>query len=236
MITKQKVNKEEETEDRQSVFACLAHDLKTPIFAQLKILDLILSNNFGEITHAQREVMIELRNSCVYMKNLSQNILSLYSFLNNQMKLQNEIFCPNEVIKEIIQELSVFSEEKHQWLTYITESGSSCFLGDKIQIKRCMVNLVSNAIAHSPVNSEIIIKSDKTRNEFIFSVTNKSSYPLPETMEMFFDKFKTINSQGSSGLGLYIVKQIILAHNGRVFAKKNENNSCTFGFKIPVNL
>lgn len=236
MITKQKTNKGEVIEDKPSVFAYLAHDLKTPIFAQLKILDLILGNNFGEITQAQREIMIELKNSCEYMKNLSQNILSLYSFLNHKMKFQKEIFCPNQVIQEIIQELSVFSEEKNQSLTYITESKSSYLIGDKIQIKRCMINLISNAITYSPVNSEIIIKSDKTENEFIFSVTNKSSYLLPEIIEPFFDKFKTINSQGNSGLGLYIVKQIILACDGNVFAKKNENNSCTFGFKIPVNL
>lgn len=234
MFTKQKLHTGGARESKNTDFACLAHDLKTPISAQIRIIDLILENSFGGITRAQREVLLELRNSCEYMRNLVQNIVSAYSLENNRSYLRKDIFNVRDVISETISELSFLSEEKHQFLTYITESKSSWLMGDKIQIKRCMVNLVSNAITYSPKNSEIIIKSDKSQNEFIFSVTNKSSYLLPCDLEGCFDKFRSGNLYGSSGLGLYVVKKIILAHDGRVFVKRNNNNSCTFGFKMPV--
>ena len=146
MITKQKTDREEVREDKNSVFACLAHDLKTPICAQTKILDLILGNNFGRITRAQREVFLELRKSCVYMENLVRNVVSVYSFENNQMYLRKEYFDVREVINETVSEICSISAEKYQVLTYITESFSSYITADKIQIRRCIVNLVSNAI------------------------------------------------------------------------------------------
>ncbi len=233
MITKQELT--DSHEGKNSIFAYLAHDLKTPILAQSKILDLILENRFGAITSPQREVIAELRNSCEYMKHLVQDIISLYKFENHQMILRNEVFCVREVINEVIQELSVLSSAKHLLLTFITETNPSYLTGDRIQIKRCIINLMSNAITYSTENSEIIIKSDKTQNELIFSVMNKSSFLLPEVMESFFDKFKSNHFQGNSGLGLYIVKQIISAHRGSVFVNKIKNNACVFGFKIPVD-
>ncbi|MBR6163224.1 HAMP domain-containing histidine kinase [bacterium] len=229
MITKQIIKRGEE--DKNSDFACLVHDLKTPVSAQARIIDLFLSGSFGTITTAQREVLAELRNSCGYMKNLVQDILFLYSFENRQIALKKEVFDFRELINDIMTELSVLGREKEQILSLITETQNSYFTGDKHQIRRCVVNLISNAIAYAPENSEIIIKFDKTQNELIFSTTNKASYLLPEDLERCFKKFK---SCFGSGLGLYIVKQIISAHRGTVFAKKNKNNSCSLGFILPI--
>lgn len=218
-----------EQEDINTYFVCLVHDLKTPLLAQQKILDLFLNNTFGQITPVQREVLLEFQKSEKYLMNMVSDMLSSYLYENNQVKLKKEIFAFSEFLEEIISENSVLSDEKQIY----SDIKSALVFADKSQIKRAVINLISNAIKYSCKNSEILIKSEIKDNEMIFSITNKSSYLLPKDMENFFEKFRT-NNPYDSGLGLYIVKQIIKAHEGSTFVKTGKDNTCTFGFKVPI--
>lgn len=209
-------------------FACLVHDLKTPIYAQKQIIDLFLNNTFGEITAAQRDVLIEFQKSAEYLGNLISDILSSYLYENGQVRLNKEKFDFSEFTKEIIKELFICKNQIR------LEISPLILCADKAQMKRAIINLVANAVKYSIKDSKILIKAKKINDEIHFKITNKSSYLLPKDMKSFFEKFKT-QEPYNSGLGLYIVKQIITAHKGSVFVRKERGNTCTFGFKIPVS-
>jgi len=214
----------------QTYFACLVHDLKTPLLAQERIIELFLNNTFGEINSVQREVLTEFHKSTKYLQGLVVDILSMYLYENNKVRLNKEFFNFDEFVENIINEMSVLSDGK-QICSHILPVQ---IFADKTQLKRAVINLISNSIRYSCRNNTILIKSEIINNEIVFSITNKSSYPLPKNLNNFFEKFKT-NNPYSSGLGLYIVEQIINVHEGKIFVKRGKNNTCTFGFKIPVS-
>lgn len=229
--TSKQINKITET-DKNLFFACLAHDLKTSVSAQLGILNMLLKNCFGKLTPKQKTIVAEMKKSNEYLLNLTLNVLHSHLYENNQIILSKKQFSFLNLINDIINELSPLFTEKEQKV--FADLKSDYIFADELELRRAVVNLIGNAIVYSQKGSSIRIKSEVDNEKFIFSIENKSSYLLPENMEEFFNKFKKKYPNGS-GLGLYIVKQIILAHGGNVFAGHNGDNTCHFGFWLPFS-
>jgi signal transduction histidine kinase len=108
---------------------------------------------------------------------------------------------------------------------------------DKMQIKRVITNILGNSISYAYENTQIIVTIKQDENGIGFNAKNKSAYINPETMNNLFKKYVShaakFNKVGV-GLGLYLSKQIIDAHNGSIYAKSYEDNSNIFGFTLPI--
>ena len=80
-----------QTEEKKKTFiAELVHDLKTPNIAQIKDIDLLLKDYFGKLTKNQREIIVQIKNSCKYMNRLIFNILDVYLYENGEKELVYE--------------------------------------------------------------------------------------------------------------------------------------------------
>ncbi|MBQ7450889.1 hypothetical protein IJS77_05665 [bacterium] len=106
-----------------------------------------------------------------------------------------------------------------------------------MQIKRVITNMMGNAISYAYNNTEIIVNINQDENSINFDAKNESAYINPETMENLFKKYVShaakFNKVGV-GLGLYLSKQIIDAHNGNIYAKSFKDNHNMFGFVLPL--
>ena len=206
--------------------ATLIHDLKTPIFAQQRILDLLLKNTFGELSAAQAEIITQIKNSSIYLENIVSNALDSYKLNNDKLILSPESFNLNEVITSSIEQLTPLAQEKG--LTLALSLSTCTISADKFHLKRVITNLISNAISYSTQNSQIEVSTKLAQNSLIFSIKNVS--PISTDLSQVFDKFY---STSNSGLGLHLVKNIIELHNGNVFAQNPNQNECVFGFTLP---
>ena len=108
---------------------------------------------------------------------------------------------------------------------------------DRFHIKRVILNLISNAIYHGYKNSEIKIELKSEKDKLYFKVINDGQYIQPEELAEIYEKFKSVETakkhKSGTGLGLYLAKEIIVSHNGEVFAQSDEDGVCYFGFWIP---
>ncbi len=105
-------------------------------------------------------------------------------------------------------------------------------------MKRVIINLLSNAIIYGNKESNIELILNEDENNIILNVKNKSGYIPDDKILDLYEKFKRKDNikfhKSGSGLGLYLSKQIIMGHNGDIFAKSDkEEQSCTFGFSLP---
>ncbi|MBQ9688307.1 hypothetical protein IJV79_01580 [bacterium] len=135
--------------------ATLIHDLKTPIFAQQRILDLLLKNTFGELSAAQAEIITQIKNSSIYLENIVSNALDSYKLNNDKLILRPESFNLNEVITSSIEQLTPLAQEKG--LTLALSLSTCTISADKFHLKRVITNLIDNAISYSTQNSQIEI-------------------------------------------------------------------------------
>ena len=231
------IDKEKKLEEQKMSFiATLTHDLKTPLSAQINALNLLLKNSFGKLNNDQYEIISQIKESCEYTKNLAHAILDTYLYENNQVKMSLEKFKWKDLVDEVISETSGLAKEKEQKIIINSDLYENDVIADKFQLKRVIVNLISNAIQYGFNNTNIEIKTEQDEKNLIFNVRSFSKYIKKDNIKKVYEKFQTdsiTKNSASCGLGLYLVKQIITAHKGYVFAKSEESGECTFGFVIP---
>ena len=214
--------------------ATLIHDLKTPIQAQISALNLLLKGSFGTINESQQEILEQLKASCEYANNLVLAILDTYLFEQGKTPIEPQYFNFNELVEGAINETVTLAKDKNQTVTSKTTTASQPTFADRFQLKRVIVNLISNAIKYGFSDSDIEIEAQTKKNELVFKIFSFSKYINNKNIKKLYNKFQTDErgkSSVSCGLGLYLVKQIIKAHKGKVFAKSEKSGKCTFGLK-----
>ncbi len=238
IVVIENISKEKEIESQKETFvATLTHDLKTPTYAQTRAMKLLQEEILGSLNNDQKEMIEQTLNSNLYMTELISTILSTYKSDSGKTVLNKEEFDFCELVNSTCKEISNLAREKRQKIIFQTNIKNK-IIADKLQIKRVIINLVSNAISHGFQDSEIKIKLDEDDENISFNVENHSKYLSKETLKEIFEKYKTAPEsrfkKTSTGLGLYLSKQIINSHKGKIFADSKENDeTCVFGFTIP---
>ena len=174
---------------KDSEIATIVHDLKTPINAIYRILNILQTGELGALTKEQAEIIELSRNSGKYMLNLVNTLTSGYECDYNKHQMHKTIFNITEVINVVCCQNEYLAREKSQRIIFNTNNIQCNIFADKLQIERVIYNLLSNAITYGFKNSDIILKLESDKNFINFSVTN-TAYPIPEQeMKNIFKKF-----------------------------------------------
>ncbi len=222
---------------RETYVATLSHDLKTPTIAQIRALELLLSRDLGEINKEQEELLNLTLDSCKYMFEMVSTLLSTYKYENGELILNYDYFNMNELIESCLNEISQLAGEKGHTIIFKPNSAENIVNADKIQVKRILMNLLGNSLTYAYPDTELTITVEKLNGSLRVCVKNHSPYMPKKVLETIFNKYVThaekFNKVGA-GLGLYLSKQIVQAHGGKIITKSFEDNRCIFGFELPL--
>lgn len=225
-------------QERETYIATLNHDLKTPTIAQIRSLELLLNGQFGQLSSTQKEIISLTLDSCNYMYNMIHTLLSTYKFENGDVSLNYSCFDIVRLIEKCINKILPLSEAKSLKIIFNTDVDSKIVFGDKKELSRVVENLLSNGINYAFSSSVIHVSVSQSDGNFVVKVRNSSPYISPEKLVNIFKKYTThvdkYNKVGV-GLGLYLSKKIIEAHNGTIIAESSPFQINTFGFIIPGN-
>lgn len=220
---------------RDEFLAKIIHDLKTPTIAQIKALECFLTTCSDKINQDEKDLIELTLNSCNYMQKLIDTFSFVHKLNYEELVLNYEKFSLIELIKNTIKELNILL--KYYNLKIELKYDEEIIInGDKLQIKRVLDNLISNSINFAFKNSIIYINVDTKRGDTTVEIKNNSPYIEPKILKEIFEKFKTYPSnynKAGVGLGLYLSKEIIHAHFGKMIAKSYPDNINIFGFIIP---
>lgn len=222
---------------RNNFVATLTHDLKTPTRAQMTAVDVLIKGSLGQLTNAQQELLSQIKNSNVYMFNMITTILDAYKYESTRPELQYSTFDFAELVNETCKELTNLAETREQEIIFSAPIGDNNVIADNLQIKRVITNLISNAIIHGFEKTKVYVSVTVENNNISFVVKNSSYYIDDDKMKEIFLKYKSAkyakSNKASTGLGLYLSKDIIKRHQGEIYAKSSPENNCEFGFYIP---
>ena len=223
------------TNERKNTFiATMVHDLKNPVLAQIRMLELLIKkeNNNSALT----DIHIQMLSTAKNQFEIISSILNSYKYENGEISYNFEQQNILELVTEICNEQTYLTNNANE-ISILNENTNNNIFADKLHIRRVITNLVSNAIHYRKENSPIEITLKNFENNIIFEVTNFGHHIKPEVQEQLFKKYvsksKKYNNIGT-GLGLYIAKKIITAHNGQMIVKSNINGRNSFGFIIPA--
>jgi signal transduction histidine kinase len=199
-----------------------------------------------------------IERNAVRLQSLTNNILDVSRIESQSLSLNKEKFNINEKIRNVIDDLKF----RHQVeITFANPKVDPIVVeADKIRIYEVISNLLVNAIKFTQKNSSsndngnslgegtitvfTAIKSNQVYKkgntgssvkEVIISIRDRGAGIDPDIQDRLFSKFVTKSDTGT-GLGLYISKGIIEAHDGRIWAENNaEGKGATFYFSLPLS-
>jgi signal transduction histidine kinase len=194
----------------------------------------------------QTEFTPAINRNSLRLQRLANDILDVAKIESRTLTLNKEIFDLNEAVLNIIKDYkSIIVKENHNVkLLFYPSKDNLLVEADKERIAGVISNLISNAIKFTK-GGEIFVSTEKednnSNNPFAFvTVKDTGSGIDPEISSKIFSKFITKSFEGL-GLGLYISKNIVETHGGKIWAENNNNNNnkngnsgAIFYFTLPL--
>jgi two-component system, NarL family, sensor kinase len=224
---------------REDFTSTLAHDLKTPILGALETLKAFARGQFGEVQPKQKSVLdITIRSHHTSLQ-LVETLLDVYRNDSEGLKLDRlpiDLAQLAESTTTTLLDLAA-SRRVHLSLNY-GDSDFRQFLwvdGDALQLERVFANLITNAINHSPRGAKVEVILGNHAGDRVVKIVDTGAGIQPDEMPHLFDRFYQgqSNRQASgSGLGLYLARQIVEAHDGTIWAENRSPQGAVFGFRL----
>jgi len=220
-----------------------SHELRTPIQPILVMSDILYSR--VEDKEQRKYLEIIIRNA-KRLQRLTDDILDVAKIETGSLNIEKEKFNLHDTIASLVSQyktsINEIEETKNINFLYIAEEQNLTIEGDKRLLTQVLDNLLSNAIKFTKrldKNATITIttkteKNNDDNNTMTVSVKDNGKGIDKEILPRLFTKFTT-KSEAGTGLGLYISKKIIEAHDGKIWAENNiDSKGATFNFTIPI--
>ena len=144
------------------------------------------------------------------------------------------------LVEETVLDMKDYIEEKGLELVFDTDVEEKTIKCDKVDIERCIINLVGNAVKFTPEGGLIEVLIQDLGDKVKIVVKDNGIGISEKNQKVIFDRFnqvvdKASEQKGGSGLGLTITKQLITLHNGEIYVKSQEGVGSEFIIILPVD-
>ncbi|HEY4110896.1 ATP-binding protein [Puia sp.] len=225
--------KVKENERRKDEFIGIAsHELRTPLTSVKGYLEMLTMME----TEQPRKQMVERAFSNTQkLEKLVQELLDVSKLQVGQLLLQLSVFDLGELIEEAVASFRIVSR------SHAIALGGPIphvrVIADRQRIDQVLVNLLSNAVKYSPGEEEVVVSYEQSQEEIVIEVRDFGpGIPAGEEQVIFerFYRSKEVSEHISGfGLGLYICRDIIQRHNGRIWVERRVKGSA-FLFSLPL--
>ncbi|MDD6795936.1 MAG: ATP-binding protein [Clostridiaceae bacterium] len=228
-------------QSKNNYFVNLSHELKTPLNVLNSINQVIKS-------YTVENKVIPIAKLDYYMDVMDRNGKRLLTFINNLIdyeKIENNNYILNKedtnvvyLVEETALEMKDYIEEKGIEFIFDTDVEEKIIECDKLDIERCVINLVSNAVKFTPSGGLIEVTLKDLEDKVKISVKDNGEGISIENQKVIFDRFnqgidKCSEKKGGSGLGLTITKQIVNLHGGEIYVKSEVGKGSEFVIILP---
>ena len=218
---------------RRNFLLSITHELKSPIASIQLVLQTFQMRKLNEAQQAKL-----LHSATVEADRLNElvNNLLLSARLDTAYEPQFEELRMTSLIEELIEKFRMKSPKSQ--FQFVKHPDMPLLRGDKQGLVSVFTNLIENAVKYSNISPEIRISERFENQQFIFDIAdNGAGIPLTERKKVF-ERFYRIGSEMTrrakgTGLGLYIVSQIIKAHRGTIQILDNEPQGTIFRITLP---
>ncbi len=219
-----------------------SHELKTPLNLICSSSEL-LNKYYSNLLDDRATSLVRIINEGgTRLKNLVDQLLDVSRIESGKIKLIKQKENVVDILTDCVNSVLYLVKERKLNLFFNFKEN---FLldADKIRIEQVFINILTNAIKNTPPNGNIFIKLMKVLDELDIQIQDTGIGLTKDEKELLFKKFGKIERYGKgleidtegSGLGLYISKEIVESHGGRIFVEsEGRNKGSTFTIRLPI--
>ena len=226
-------------EMKADFFSTVSHELRTPLTSIKEGTNLLLEGVGGEVTEKQRRILKIIGEESNRLILLANDFLDLSKMEAGMMEFHFGEAEIAPLIKQAVLEIEPLAMGKNISLDMENSHDLPKIRMDKERILQVMRNLIGNAVKFTPNEGRIKISSRLVDNHLEVSTQDTGPGIPQERLATIFEKFHQVPSKASnpmkgSGLGLALVRHIITAHGGKVWAESELGRGSSFIFLLPV--
>jgi signal transduction histidine kinase len=215
-----------------------AHELRTPITPIVMLAEVAAPESGDESVTISLEQFEIIKRNAKRLQKLSADLLEVAKIDDRALTLNREVFSLNGTLADIIADTGGFTpEETHARIELAAATGDQQLVvnADRSRLYEVVSNLVKNAIRFSE-GGKITVSLKREGAHAVVSVKDAGKGIDPEISPLLFNKFASFSDAGGTGLGLFISKNIVEAHGGKIWAENNKGGpGATFSFTLPLH-
>jgi PAS domain S-box-containing protein len=218
----------------KSEFLSLAsHQLRTPATAVKNYIAMLRDGYAGDLNEAQHAYASKAYDNNERQLAIVSDLLLVATTESKSLVLRKAKTNLCDLVKEVVDQYAGVLKNKNQKLAVNLPSDETTLDVDPSYFKMVVDNLLSNASKYTPQGGDVAIGLSRRGNEIRLTVSDTGVGIAPSDMGKLFKKFTRIDNSlssevGGSGIGLYLLKQIVELHNGRISVKSRPGKGTTF--------
>lgn len=225
--------------DIKSKFTSMvSHELRSPMAVIKESINLVMEGLVGGVTPEQKDVLSTAKNNIDRLSRLINNVLDFQKIDAGKMELDIKEYDINEVLLMVSKEMNLLAEEKGLTFTVNIDESIPMIKFDKDRIVQVITNLLNNAIKFTEKGG-IVVNTEREENIAHVAIEDTGPGIRAEDVPKLFQVFEQLGGglskkRGGTGLGLAISKEIIQAHNGKIWVESQLGKGATFHFTLPI--
>lgn len=223
-------------DNRRQFVSNVSHELRTPL-TSLNIIaeSLLLQEHWEEGVY--REFLGDIESEVKRLNQIIDSLLYLVDMEKQEVRMEYQLCYINYLIQNVMKHLKPIADQKQMTLAFEADEKIQ-ILVDQGKMQQCLINIINNAIKYTPEGGSVHIHLGLEKNEVVIAVRDTGIGIPEEDIPKIFDRFYRVDrararTTGGSGLGLSIVKQIVMLHNGSIHVESVLNEGTTVKIKLP---
>lgn len=222
-----------------NILSTVSHDLRTPLTSILLYTEMLAEGLEIMQTADQRRFLDVIRSECERLSRLVDDLLEAQRLESGRARWKFESLDPARLVHGCAMVFEPMALSRCITLKVDCPESLPPIEADADKISQVLSNLVSNAIKYTPERGRIVLSAHATRSEVLFCVSDNGPGIPREKWDYIFERFAQVTASfvreiGGVGLGLYIVRQIVEHHGGRVWLESEVGEGSTFYVALPM--
>jgi signal transduction histidine kinase len=227
-------------EAKDEFVSMASHQLRTPLTSVKGYISMLIEGDAGKITDAQRHFLDEAFMSSERMVRLINDFLNVSRIQTGKFIIDKRPTDLSKVVEQEIESLRPSAISRNLEYIYKSPKDFPTVNIDEGKIRQVVMNFCDNALYYSHENTKIFVNLSIDKGEILFTVKDHGiGVPSRERTHLFSKFFRATNARkqrpDGTGVGLYLTKKIINAHDGKIVFESVEGQGSTFGFRLPLD-
>jgi signal transduction histidine kinase len=236
------MSRKEQLEFKNQFLSHVSHELRTPLTCIHQFVTILLDGLAGEVSAQQRDHLRTILKSVNQLGAMVRDLLEATRAESGKIRVEPRCVSIADLIHSAVAMMQAAAQEKKVGLEVGIDTRIPFVLGDPDRILEVLINLIDNAVKFTPSDGAVTVQARlvQTDPDFVYvSVADTGCGIDPAARTLIFERMyqhpnSIDNSRKGLGLGLFIAKELVELHGGRIWVASEPENGSTFSFTLPL--
>ena len=236
------MSRHQQLEFKNQFLSHVSHELRTPLTCIHQFVTILMDGLAGEINPEQRYHLDTVLKSVHQLRAMIRDLLEATRAESGKIRIEPRCITLADLIQQAVSMMAATAKEKRVGLEVGLDSRIPFVYADPDRVLQVLINLIDNGIKFTPAEGSVLIKAcivNADPNMVYVSVADSGCGIGPDAKALIFERLyqdpnSVDNNRTGLGLGLFIAKELVELHGGRIWVASEVGNGSTFSFTLPV--